>query len=210
MKKVVLYCRVSKSEGQDITRQVNELREVVDNNNWILIDTYIDEGYSRTTTTRPELDRMMKDSFSRKFEMVLTLELSRLGSNLKHMIETVETLKSRNIHLWIKNQQIDTSSISGMMFFSILTSISNYERELISERVKSGLENCKRKGIKLGRPSNLSKDKEDEIKELYSQKMGLNKISQKVNVGVRLIRKVLEDYPKNYPHNGTNNITVSV
>jgi len=201
---------VSKSEGQDITRQVNELREVVDNNNWILIDTYIDEGYSRTTTTRPELDRMMKDSFSRKFEMVLTLELSRLGSNLKHMIETVETLKSRNIHLWIKNQQIDTSSISGMMFFSILTSISNYERELISERVKSGLENCKRKGIKLGRPSNLSKDKEDEIKELYSQKMGLNKISQKVNVGVRLIRKVLEDYPKNYPHNGTNNITVSV
>ena len=209
-KRVCLYCRVSKSEGQDITRQVNELREVVENNGWILTDTYIDEGYSRTTTTRPELDRMMKDSFSRKFEMVLTLELSRLGSNLKHMIETVETLKSRNIHLWIKNQQIDTSSISGMMFFSILTSISNYERELISERVKSGLENCKRKGIKLGRPSNLSKDKEDVIKELYSQKIGLNKISQKVNVGVRLIRKVLKDYPKNYPHNGTNNITVGV
>ena len=191
-KKVCLYCRVSTTDRQDVNRQVNELKEVVDNNGWILTDIYIDEGFSRSTTTRPELDRMMKDSFSRKFEMVMTLELSRLGSNLKHMIETVETLKSRNTHLWIKNQQIDTSSITGMMFFSILTSISNYERELISERVKSGLENCKRKGIRLGRPSNLTLEKENEIKTLYSEKMGLNKISKQVNVGVRLIKRVLK------------------
>ena len=193
-KKVCLYCRVSTTDRQDVNRQVNELKEVVDNNGWILTDIYIDEGFSRSTTTRPELDRMMKDSFSRKFEMVMTLELSRLGSNLKHMIETVETLKSRNTHLWIKNQQIDTSSIAGMMFFSILTSISNYERELISERVKSGLENCKRKGIRLGRPSNLTLEKENEIKTLYSKKMGLNKISKQVNVGVRLIKKVLKSH----------------
>ena len=193
-KKVCLYCRVSTTDRQDVNRQVNELKEVVDNNGWILTDIYIDEGFFRSTTTRPELDRMMKDSFSRKFEMVMTLELSRFGSNLKHMIETVETLKSRNTHLWIKNQQIDTSSITGMMFFSILTSISNYERELISERVKSGLEDCKRKGIRLGRPSNLTLEKENEIKTLYSEKMGLNKISKEVNVGVRLIKKVLKSH----------------
>ena len=165
-KKVCMYCRVSTTDKQDVNRQVNELKEVVDNNGWILTDIYIDEGFSRSSSSRPELDRMMRDSFSRRFEMVMTLELSRLGSNLKHMIEVVETLKSRNIHLWIKNQQIDTSSISGMMFFSILTSISNYERELISERVKSGLENCKRKGIKLGRPTNLTDEKRSEIKRL--------------------------------------------
>ena len=193
-KKVCMYCRVSTTDKQDVNRQVNELKEVVDNNGWILTDIYIDEGFSRSSTSRPELDRMMRDSFSRRFEMVMTLELSRLGSNLKHMIEVVETLKSRNIHLWIKNQQIDTSSISGMMFFSILTSISNYERELISERVKSGLENCKRKGIKLGRPTNLTDEKRSEIKRLYSEKMGLNKISKEVNVGVRLIKKVLKTY----------------
>ena len=193
-KKVCMYCRVSTTDKQDVNRQVNELKEVVDNNGWILTDIYIDEGFSRSSTSRPELDRMMRDSFSRRFEMVMTLELSRLGSNLKHMIEVVETLKSRNIHLWIKNQQIDTSSISGMMFFSILTSISNYERELISERVKSGLENCKRKGIKLGRPTNLTDEKRSEIKRLYSEKMGLNKISKEVNDGVRLIKKVLKTY----------------
>ena len=88
-KKVCIYSRVSRSEGQDISRQVNELKEVVENNNWTLTEIYTDEGFSRSTINRPELDRMMEDAFSRKFEMVLTLELSRLGSNLKHMIEVV-------------------------------------------------------------------------------------------------------------------------
>ena len=191
-KNVCIYGRTS-CEGQDISRQVNELKEVVENNNWNLTDIYMDEGFSRSTTNRPELDRMMVDSFSRKFEMVLTLELSRLGSNLKHMIEVVEILKSRNINLWIKNQRIDTSSTSGMMFFSILTSISNYERLLISERVRSGLENCRRKGIKLGRPTNLTPEKEVKIREMKSRKIGLNKISKEVGVGVRMIRKVLSN-----------------
>tara|TARA_Y100000588_G_C13678967_1_gene679521 strand:- start:149 stop:496 length:348 start_codon:yes stop_codon:yes gene_type:complete len=109
------------------------------------------------------------------------------------MIEVVENLKCKKIHLWIKNQQIDTSSISGMMFFSILTSISNYERELISERVRSGLENCRRKGIKLGRPTNLTPEKETQIREMKGRNIGLNKISKEVGVGVRLIRKILSD-----------------
>ena len=190
--RVCIYGRTSREE-QDISRQVNELTEVVENNNWTLTDIYMDEGFSRSTTNRPELDRMMEDAFSRKFEMVLTLELSRLGSNLKHMIEVVENLKCKKIHLWIKNQQIDTSSISGMMFFSILTSISNYERELISERVRSGLENCRRKGIKLGRPTNLTPEKETQIREMKGRNIGLNKISKEVGVGVRLIRKILSD-----------------
>ena len=148
-KRVVIYARVSTNE-QNCDRQVAELEQVVKNNNWELVDTYIDKGYSRTTTTRPELDRMMKDAFVRKFEMVITLELSRLGSSLKHMIEIVDKFKEKKIQLFIVNQQIDTSSATGYMFFSIMTSIANYERELISERVKSGLENAKRKGVVLG------------------------------------------------------------
>ena len=190
-KKVAIYARVSTTDKQDVNRQVSELKEVVDNNNWILTDIYIDEGYSRTTTSRPELDRLMKDSFSRKFEMVMTLELSRLGSNLKHMIEVVESLKLRNIYLWIKNQQIDTSTISGMMFYSILTSIANYERELISERVKSGLENARRKGVVLGRKTNLTPEIEGKIIELKKQGVGYNTLAKRVSVSVRTIRSVL-------------------
>ena len=189
-KRVVIYARVSTNE-QNCDRQVAELEQVVKNNNWELVDTYVDEGYSRTTTTRPELDRMMKDAFVRKFEMVITLELSRLGSSLKHMIEIVDKFKEKKIQLFIVNQQIDTSSATGYMFFSIMTSIANYERELISERVKSGLENAKRKGIVLGRKTNLTPEVEEQIIQLKSEGVGYNTLAKRLSVSVKTIRKVL-------------------
>ena len=191
-KRVVIYARVSTNE-QNCDRQVAELEQVVKNNNWELVDTYIDKGYSRTTTTRPELDRMMKDSFVRKFEMVITLELSRLGSSLKHMIEIVDKFKEKKIQLFIVNQQIDTSTPTGYMFFSIMTSISNYERELISERVKSGLENARRKGITLGRKTNLTPEISDKIIQLKSEGIGLKKIAKQYSISVRKIREVLSE-----------------
>ena len=191
-KRVVIYARTSLGkEKQSCDRQVAELKEIVKNNNWELVDEYVDEGYSRTTSTRPELDRMMKDAFVRKFEMVITLELSRLGASLKHMIEVVDKFKEKKIQLFIVNQQIDTSSATGYMFFSIMTSIANYERELISERVKSGLENAKRKGIVLGRKTNLTPEVEEQIIQLKSEGVGYNTLAKRLSVSVKTIRKVL-------------------
>ena len=194
-KRVVIYARTSLGkEKQSCDRQVAELEEIVKNNNWELVDEYVDEGYSRTTSTRPELDRMMKDAFVRKFEMVITLELSRLGASLKHMIEVVDKFKEKKIQLFIVNQQIDTSSATGYMFFSIMTSIANYERELISERVKSGLENAKRKGIKLGRKSNLDFTTRQKIIDMKSQNIGMKKISRYCRVGRKTILEVWDSH----------------
>jgi len=194
-KRVGIYARTSLgSDRQDITRQVSELKQIVKNHNWELIDTYVDEGYSRTTTSRPELNRMMRDANIRKFEMVITLELSRLGASLKNMIEIVDKLREKKIQLFIVNQQIDTSTATGYMFFSIMTSISNYEKELISERVKSGLENAKRKGIKLGRKSNLDFNIKQKIIDMKSQNIGMKKISKDCKVGRKIILEVWDSH----------------
>ena len=194
-KRVGIYARTSLgSDRQDITRQVSELKQIVKNHNWELIDTYVDEGYSRTTTSRPELNRMMRDANIRKFEMVITLELSRLGASLKNMIEIVDKLREKKIQLFIVNQQIDTSTATGYMFFSIMTSISNYEKELISERVKSGLENAKRKGIKLGRKSNLDFHIKQKIIDMKSQNIGMKKISKDCKVGRKTILEVWDSH----------------
>ena len=81
-KRVCLYARVSRKE-QDCARQLVELREIADNHGWNIVDEYIDSGISGATRSRPELDRMLKDAISRKFELVATLELSRLGRSVK-------------------------------------------------------------------------------------------------------------------------------
>ena len=127
--------------------------------------------------------------------MVMTLELSRLGCNLKHMIYVVDTLKQRGVDLWVKNQMIDTSQVGGMLVYNILNSISSYEMELTKQRVKSGLENWKRKNpdLKLGRPSNLNYQTRQKIIEMKSQNIGMKKISQICKVGRKTILEVVSN-----------------
>jgi len=94
---------------------------------------------------------------------------------------------------WIKNQQIDTSTISGMLFYSILTSLSNYELELTRERIKSGLENCRRKGIQLGRKSNLTISIKNKILKMKSKNIGWKKICKECKIGRKTYDKVLQE-----------------
>ena len=134
---------------------------------------------------------MLKDALLRKFDVVATLELSRLGRSVKNMCEIADLLKQKNINLFVKNQNIDTTTIVGELFFNIINSISQYERDLTAERIKSGLENAKRKGKTLGRKSNLNLETQKIILDMKSQGIGLKKIAKETKVSVQTIRKLL-------------------
>ena len=190
MKKVVLYARVS-SKDQNCERQISELRIIASNHNYHIVDEYIDTGFSGSLKNRPELDRMMKDAFLKKFEMVMTLELSRVGRSTKNLLEIVEKLKEKDINLFIANQQIDTSTPTGSMFFTIASAFATYERDLIRERVISGLQNAKKKGKVLGRKTNLNGLTKSKILEMRSNKIGLKKIAAETKIAVKTIRNFL-------------------
>ena len=192
MKKVVLYARVS-TKDQDCERQISELRIIANNHNYHIADEYIDTGFSGSLKNRPELDRMMKDAFLKKFEMVMTLELSRVGRSTKNLLEIVEKLKEKDINLFIANQQIDTSTPTGSMFFTIASAFATYERDLIRERVISGLQNAKKKGKVLGRKTNLNRLTKSKILEMRSNKIGLKKIAAETKIAVKTIRNFLSE-----------------
>ena len=189
--KVAIYATVSTTKEQSCERQILELRQIAENHNWKIVDEYVDEGISGAKRNRPELDRMLKDALLRKFDVVATLELSRLGRSVKNMCEIADLLKQKNINLFVKNQNIDTSTIVGELFFNIINSISQYERDLSAERIKSGLENAKRKGKTLGRKSNLNLETQKIILDMKSQGIGLKKIAKETKVSVQTIRKLL-------------------
>ena len=192
MKKVVLYARVS-TKDQDCERQISELRIIASNHNYHIVDEYIDTGFSGSLKNRPELDRMMKDAFLKKFEMVMTLELSRVGRATKNLLEIVEKLKEKDINLFIANQQIDTSTPTGSMFFTIASAFATYERDLIRERVISGLQNAKKKGKVLGRKTNLNGLTKSKILEMRSNNIGLKKIAAETKIAVKTIRNFLSE-----------------
>lgn len=189
-KKVAIYARVSTTHNdQSCERQIVELKKIAENHGWSVVGVYTDEGISGAKKSRPALDQMMRDALVKKFDVVATLELSRLGRNVKNMCEIADLLKQKNINLFVKNQNIDTSTIVGELFFNIINSISQYERDLTRERIVSGLENAKRKGVKLGRKSNLNFQTKKMILDMKAKGVGIKKIAASTKVAPATIRK---------------------
>ena len=189
-KRVCLYVRVSRLE-QSVERQLVELRELCENHKYIIVGEYIDEGISGGKKSRPALDQMLKDVMSRKFEMVVTLELSRLGRSVQNMCEISSLLKSKNIDLFVKNQNVDTSTIVGDFFFNIMNSVYQYEKDLIGERVRSGLENARKNG-RIGGKKPINDDVKNKIITMKNEGASFRMIKAELKVGNDTIKKVLE------------------
>ena len=192
MKKVCLYVRVSHTSGS-VERQIRELTEVAADNNWKIVETYIDHGISgaKGKDGRPALKQMMNDSIKRKFDVVMISSIDRLGRSLQHLIEIVNDLQAKSVDLFILAQSIDTTIPSGKLMFSMVSAFAEYERSIIRERVISGLENAKSKGVVLGRKTNLDALTERKIVSMKASGAPIRKIASECSVGTQTIYKVL-------------------
>ena len=151
------YARVSKSDGsQNINLQKDALIKAGVNPKNIY-----EEYASGKRESRPVLYSCLK-ALRGKEDTLVVWKLDRLGRNLYHLIEIVQNLEMQDIGFQVltgKGSCIDTSTASGKMIFSIFGALSEYERELISERTKAGLEAARARGRKGGRKFIMTKVK---------------------------------------------------
>ena len=148
----VLYARVSTNNGQDPAMQIRELREHCKLRGWRLADEYVDKGISGAKDSRPELNRLMNDAHRRRFDVVAVWKFDRFARSVSHLLRALETFRALGIEFLSLCENVDTSTPTGKMVFTVLASVSELERSLIGERVRAGLRNAKSKGTRLGRP----------------------------------------------------------
>ena len=141
------YARVSTNE-QNPDLQVNALREA----GCDLV--YVDEGVSGSAIQRPGLDRLLVEL--EDGDTLIVWELDRLGRSLQHLLTLVSGFRSRNIDFTSLTEQLDTSTPGGRVLFSIMGALSEFERDLIRDRTRAGLEAARRRGAVLGRPRTIS------------------------------------------------------
>jgi len=149
---VALYSRVSTTNGQDPEMQLRELREYCRRRHWKLVGDYVDVGISGAKERRPELDRLLADAHRRKFDAVVVWRFDRFARSVSHLLRALETFRSLGIEFVSLSEQVDTSTPTGKMIFTVLGAVAELERSLIAERVRAGLRNARAKGIHLGRP----------------------------------------------------------
>lgn len=190
--RVAIYSRVSTS-AQTSQNQLFDLERVTAARGWQIVQTFSDDGVSgaKGRDDRPGLDALLKAAIRGEFQMIAVWSLDRLGRSLQHLIEVVNELKSAGVDLYIHQQAIDTSTPAGRMTFSIFGALAEYERELIRQRVRAGLERAKRNGTKLGRPTNLNDSVRAAILTLRASDMPIRKIARQLRVGTGTVYNVL-------------------
>ena len=139
-----LYARVS-TEEQNPEKQVKELIQYVKKCNYRLYKVYTDR-VSGTRSSRPALMEMLKDAHEKKFNVIITWKLDRLGRSLQHLIKVTNYLQKWDIDFICATQNIDTTTSGGKLVFHIMGAMAEFERDLISERTKMGLKNARNVG----------------------------------------------------------------
>src|SRR5437879_5357033 len=150
--KAALYARVSTvNNGQDPTMQTRELEEYCERRGWKVVGEYVDVGISGSKEKRPELDKLMADAYKRRFDAVVVWKFDRFARSVSHLLRALETFKALGIEFCSFSEQMDTSTPTGKMIFTVLGAVAELERSLIAERVRAGLRNARAKGKRLGR-----------------------------------------------------------
>ena len=184
MKRYILgYARVS-TEQQSLDRQLDALQKYG-------CDLIFDEKMTGTKRDRPELEKLL-DRMT-EGDTVVIAELSRLGRSTKDLIELVELFQKKGVHLVSLKEQIDTSTSTGKLLFTLISALAQFERDLIAERTQEGLKAARARGRLGGRPKTDQKQIEKAIKLYRTRQYSIKEIEELTGVKKSTLYRSLKD-----------------
>ncbi|RUA30992.1 MAG: hypothetical protein DSY77_13430 [Bacteroidetes bacterium] len=201
----VIYSRVSTAQ-QSVSRQVNDLKK-----NHIFKDLVIEKvfseaisGFSKKLSEREQLQKMLKYVNENSVEMIMVHEISRLGRSTHETLTLLKKLEEDGIKLYIYNLGITLNKGAGSddifskLIVTIVSDLARLESEQLSYRIKSGIEERKRRGLTTGRRLGsventqkfLNKSKTKSIQKYLDQGMSYSEIQKLCNASFSTISKV--------------------
>jgi DNA invertase Pin-like site-specific DNA recombinase len=187
VKRAAIYARVSTNNGQDPAMQLQALREYCHRRGWQTMGEYVDRGVSGAKERRPELDRLLVACRKRDVDAVVVYRYDRFARSLRHLVNALDEFRALGIEFVSLHEGVDTSTPNGRLVFGIFASIAEFERELIRNRVRSGLAAARSRGKRLGRPCRLL-DRE-QIFRLRAEGLSWRQMAVRLNVPVSTLQR---------------------
>src|SRR3990170_8204738 len=156
--RVALYARVStRDKDQDPELQLDAMRAYARTRGWDSVE-YVDTAAAGDLVHRTAWARLLADAAQRRIDHVLVWKLDRAFRSTLHALATLRDLEHAGVGFSSLTQpELDTSSATGRLVFTILAAVAEMERELIADRVREGMRKAKRDGVRIGRPSVASR-----------------------------------------------------
>jgi DNA invertase Pin-like site-specific DNA recombinase len=193
--RAALYARISTlNHGQDPEVQLGELREYCQRRGFAIAHEYVDRGISGSRERRPALDKLLADCRKRLVDAVVVYRYDRFARSLRQLVNALEEFRSLGIDFISIREGTDTSTPNGRLVFGIFASIAEFERELIRDRVRSGLAAAKAKGKRVGRPR-VAVDVR-RIESLRRQGRSWAEITRETGVSKGTAQRAIAELPK--------------
>ena len=179
----IAYVRVSTVE-QNEARQIEALKKYD-------IEKWFTEKVSAKDTNRPQLKQMLE--FAREGDTVYIHDFSRLARSTKDLLEIVETLQSKGIHLVSNKENIDTSTPTGKLMLTMIAAINEFERTNLLERQKEGIAIAKRNGIYKGRKPINPENFDTLYRDYLARKLNKVQLAKALKISRVTLDKLIQD-----------------
>lgn len=167
------YARVS-TQDQNLDRQIDQLKAVG-------CEKIFQEKITGKKSNRPELTKMIEQL--RSGDTIIITELTRLSRSTKGLFALVEQVERKGANIKsLKESWLDTTTAQGKLMFTIFAGISQFERDLISQRTKEGLASARARGRKGGRPAKKNEKIELALKMYKSNDYSVAQILEATNL----------------------------
>src|SRR4051794_10010137 len=152
MRRAALYARGSPTDrGQDPETQLRQLREYAERRGFSLAHEYVDHA-SGAKNDRAEYRVMLEAARRREFDVLLVWRYDRFARSMRELVNALAEFEGLGIDFISYNEGADTTTPQGRLLFGIMASLPEFERSLISERVRAGMQRAKAQGKHTGRP----------------------------------------------------------
>ena len=179
--KALGYARISTTEEtqkHSLDYQKEKIKAYSSLINARLVKIETERATGRKISKRPKLQKILE---RKDFDVFICTKIDRLARNIFELRQIIEIFEKNGVAVVFVENQIDTSTTNGKLFLNILGSFAEFEGEIISERIKAGLETARKKGVRLGRPKNkktITGEQVDKIRSLRKGRKSWEEISE--------------------------------
>lgn len=190
---VAIYARVSTAD-QNANLQLEQLRDYAAKRNFTVYREYVDQitGLVESRKKHTAYDELLKDAQMLRFQVVICWKFDRFARSLVALLQALKIFEALHIDFISVTQAIDTTTPMGRFFFSLVGAFAEFERDLISERSKIGIESARSRGVVFGRPRVAEVDAR--IQQLREEGLGINAIARKVKRSPAGVLRILRRF----------------
>lgn len=186
--RAAIYARVSTNDQHTIPEQVRRLAEFAKRRGWTVTATV--REIASGAAKRVKRDELLAAAHRREIDAVLVWKLDRWGRSVADLVATLGELAALDVIFVSMTEAIDLSTPSGRALATMLATFAEFERDMLRERVRSGLDRVRREGKRLGRPPTAALQAA-KVKALRARDLTHAEIARRLGIGESSVRRIL-------------------